>query len=88
MSEDPRRQRTGLVCAGVLAVRFQREATICVSNNTQAAVPTCTASTDWSQGWMVWVDKDRDGATSADEVVSVFAPLSDTLPPSAICSHR
>lgn len=70
------------------AVRFQREATICVSNNTEAAVPTCTVSTDWSQGWMVWVDKDRDGATSADEVVTVFAPLSDTLTFSSVNVNR
>ncbi|MEL7186953.1 MAG: GspH/FimT family pseudopilin [Pseudomonadota bacterium] len=61
------------------AVRFQRDATICVSANTSATVPTCTASTDWSQGWMVWVDKNRDAITTADEVVSVFAPLNDSL---------
>ena len=58
------------------AVRYQRNATICVSANFNAALPTCTASTDWSQGWIVWVDKDRDGATDADEILSVQAPLN------------
>jgi len=59
------------------AVRHQRNATICVSANYDAAVPTCAASTDWSNGWIVWVDKDRDSATDADEIVAVFPPLSE-----------
>jgi type IV fimbrial biogenesis protein FimT len=58
------------------AVRFQRTATICASANFSASVPTCSASTDWSQGWIVWVDKDRDGATDADEILSVQAPIN------------
>lgn len=60
------------------AVRFQRNATICTSANFDAAVPTCTASTDWSNGWIVWVDKDRDGATDANEMLAAHAPIDDT----------
>ena len=60
------------------AVRFQRNATICTSANFDAAVPTCAAVTDWSNGWIVWVDKDRDGATDANEILSVYAPINDT----------
>ena len=60
------------------AVRFQRNATICTSANFDAAVPTCAATTDWSNGWIVWVDKDRDGATDANEILSVYAPINDT----------
>jgi len=60
------------------AVRFQRNATICPSADFSAAVPTCTATTDWSNGWIVWVDKDRDGATDANEILSVQAPIDDT----------
>ncbi len=59
------------------AVRFQRNATACPSANFDAAVPTCSATTDWSNGWIVWVDKNRDAATSANEVVSVFGPLPE-----------
>jgi type IV fimbrial biogenesis protein FimT len=58
------------------AVRYQRNATACASANYNAAVPTCSATTDWSVGWIVWVDKDRDAVTDANEVVSVFGPLA------------
>ncbi|MBT6211874.1 MAG: prepilin-type N-terminal cleavage/methylation domain-containing protein [Woeseia sp.] len=58
------------------AVKYQRNATVCASANYDAAVPTCSASTDWSTGWIVWVDKDRDATTDADEIVSVFGPLN------------
>lgn len=59
------------------AVRYQRNATACASANYDAAVPTCSATTDWSNGWIVWVDKNRDTLTSANEVVSVFGPLNE-----------
>lgn len=60
------------------AVRYQRNATACASANFDAAVPTCTATTDWSNGWIVWVDKDRDTVTDANEVVQVYGPLPET----------
>lgn len=70
------------------AVRYQRNATICTSANYSAAVPTCAASTDWSQGWVVWVDKDRDGATDANEILSVQEPLDDSTAFSAATAAR
>lgn len=60
------------------AVRFQRNATICASANFDAAVPSCAATTDWSNGWIVWVDKDRDGATDANEMLAAHPPIDDT----------
>ncbi len=60
------------------AVRYQRNATACASANYDAAVPTCTATNDWSNGWIVWVDKDRDTVTDANEVVSVYGPLPES----------
>ncbi len=60
------------------AVRFQRNATICPSANYSANTPTCAATTDWSDGWIVWVDKDRDGATDADEVLAAHPPIDDS----------
>ena len=59
------------------AVRYQRNAIICISANYDAAVPTCAGGTDWSNGWIVWVDKDRDSATDANEIISVFPPLAE-----------
>ncbi len=61
------------------AVRFQRNATICPLLDYEAALPSCNPGTDWSNGWMVWVDRDRDGAASAGEIVSVQEPMQDAL---------
>lgn len=58
------------------AVRYQRNATVCLSSNYDAPLPTCSAGTDWSNGWIVWVDKDRDAATDSDEILLVHEPLS------------
>ncbi len=57
------------------AVRFQRSATVCTSANFNAVLPSCSGSSDWSQGWIVWVDKDRDGAIDANEILSVQEPM-------------
>jgi len=67
---------TSVKMARSAAVRFQRPATVCSSANFDAAVPTCSANNDWSDGWIVWVDKDRDALTDANEIISVFGPIS------------
>ena len=61
------------------AVKYQRDATICASTTWNQTTPTCTGGTDWSEGWIVYVDKDRDGSVDADEVVSVNEPLNDRM---------
>ena len=61
------------------AVRYQRPAIVCSTSNYSAAVPTCSGSTDWSDGWMVWVDKNLDAATTADEVIVVSPPVSGSV---------
>ena len=58
------------------AVRYQRNATVCTSSDFSAAVPTCGGGTNWTLGWIVWVDKDRDSATDADEILQVHEPLA------------
>lgn len=68
---------TSINLARSAAVRFQRNASVCATANYDAAVPSCTATTDWSNGWIVWVDKNRNAATDANEILSVFGPLSD-----------
>ena len=45
------------------AVKLGRTATVCVSSD-QA---TCTGETNWSLGWMVWVDADGDNLLDAGE---------------------
>lgn len=68
---------TSIKIARSAAVRYQRNATVCASSNFDAASPTCSASTDWSTGWIVWVDKDRDALTDANEIISVFGPINN-----------
>ncbi|HHJ16839.1 MAG TPA: prepilin-type N-terminal cleavage/methylation domain-containing protein [Gammaproteobacteria bacterium] len=45
------------------AIRFGREATVCVSSD-QA---TCTGETNWELGWMVWVDLNGNNLMDAGE---------------------
>ena len=68
---------TSVKMARSAAVRYQRPATVCSSDNFDAAVPTCSADNDWSDGWIVWVDKNRDALTTANEIISVFGPIND-----------
>jgi len=69
---------TAINMARSAAVRYQRNATVCLTSNFDAAVPTCDAGTDWSNGWVVWVDRDRDGSVDAAEVIAVHEPLAGT----------
>jgi len=57
------------------AVKRRRNASVCVSTTYAGNPPTCTGGSDWSNGWVVWVDNDSDGAIDADEVVTVYEPL-------------
>lgn len=70
------------------AVRYQRPATICSTANFDAATPSCSGSTDWSNGWIVWVDKNLDAATSADEIVVVNPPLSGSVSLTGVNADR
>jgi len=67
---------TSIKLARSNAVKFQRNATVCSSTNFDATVPTCAASNDWSTGWIVWVDKDRDSTPDANEIISVSGPVN------------
>ena len=78
LADEANRFVTSVNAARSYAVRYQRNATICATADFSAAVPTCDATTDWSNGWIVWVDKNRDSITDANEVISVHEPLSET----------
>ena len=69
---------SAIAIARSAAVRYQRNATVCRSTNFDAAVPGCAAGTDWSVGWIVWVDKDSDAAIDANEILAVHEPLRGT----------
>lgn len=60
------------------AIKRGRNATLCVSNNSMDANPTCTGGTDWGDGWLAWVDADGSGALNGDERLRVGDSLAGT----------
>lgn len=47
---------------------------VCASSNSLTATPTC--GTDWSKGWIVFLDKNGNGAVdSGEDMVRVFPAL-------------
>jgi type IV fimbrial biogenesis protein FimT len=81
---------TGIQLARSTAIKQQRNASICVSTTYNNTPPTCTGGTDWSDGWVVWVDQDSDGVLDATEVLRVGEPLdgSSTFTSTASSSFR
>lgn len=70
------------------AVRYQRPAVVCATSNFDVAVPTCSGSTDWSNGWIVWVDKNRDATTAANEIVVVAPPIGGSITMNSAAADR
>ena len=57
------------------AIRRSSRAIACAS--TTGA--TCSGSTNWANGWLVFADLDNDGAVGADELVQVWPALGTQL---------
>ncbi len=57
------------------AIKHRRYGYICPSSSYASTTPTCDATTDWSNGWVVWVDDDADNAIDASEVLRVMEPF-------------
>lgn len=63
---------TALNLARVAAASRRGAVVVCPSEDLQ----TCTRTTQWHHGWIVFADRDRDGARSGDEeLLSVQQPL-------------
>ncbi len=58
------------------AIKRQRNTELCISTTYDQNPPTCTAGTDWTTGWIVWSDNNRDGAVGATEVIQVHEPFT------------
>ena len=67
---------TGIQLTRGTAIKQQRNAQICVSTTWNSNPPTCTGGTDWSNGWVVWVDQNRDGVLASAEVLRVMEPMN------------
>ncbi len=64
------------------AIKYQRTAKICilVPNTTTPDQPSCaTAGTDWSAGWLVWVDKNKDGSIDNNERIRIMDSFPGTI---------
>ncbi|MBT8122780.1 MAG: GspH/FimT family protein [Gammaproteobacteria bacterium] len=62
---------TSVNLARATAIKQQRNAQICVSTTWNNSPPTCTNGTNWTDGWVVWVDQDADTVLDANEVLRV-----------------
>ena len=61
------------------AIRYQRQATVCPIADYDAAVLSCSGDRDWADGWMVWVDQNRDSLVGAGEILSTQEPMDNSI---------
>ncbi|HHH47201.1 MAG TPA: prepilin-type N-terminal cleavage/methylation domain-containing protein [Thiotrichales bacterium] len=65
---------TALQLARTAAVQYGTSASVCVSK-TQSG---CSGS-NWRTGWLVWVDKNRNGSRDAGEEIQYFNALDENV---------
>lgn len=67
------------------AIKRARDIEICTWNSTASpTAPACDGSGNWSGGWLIWVDMNRNGALDTDEIVRSREALAGmTLRPAA-----
>ena len=54
------------------AVKGGAITTLCMSNNSAA----CTGNTGWSNGWIVWTDRNANGVMDAGELIQTHGPIN------------
>ncbi len=60
------------------AIKFQKNASLCISTSYASGTPACTGGTDWTVGWIVWADENSNNTVDAGEVKKIGEPLSST----------
>lgn len=77
---------SALALARTEAIRRGTRVSICISADAVSVTPSCAAAGNWSQGWIVFVDAVRDGATmvydagaNADTLLAAQGPLHASL---------
>jgi type IV fimbrial biogenesis protein FimT len=62
------------------ALRSSTNTVACASDNPDDAAPACSEDTDWTTGWIVFVDTNRDGdVTAGERVVQTWPALHAQL---------
>jgi type IV fimbrial biogenesis protein FimT len=58
------------------AIKRGRTVSMCRSDNPEAAAPACSAvaSTNWSNGWLIFIDTDTDGVIDAGDTLLRLQP--------------
>lgn len=84
---------SALMFARSEAIKRGYAVTVCASANPSALNPSCGISATWQQGWLVFVDHDKDGvvdggATPSDLVLRVGSPDSPGLVVSAASNFK
>jgi len=77
-SSDANQLLTVLTIARSEAIRRNQTVQICKSKTASASSPVCdgTAAENWSEGVLMWVDQNSDGAITKNEVLQTLIPLS------------
>ena len=61
------------------AIKRATKISICKSANTTVALPTCTTSGNWAQGWIIFTDGGTQGIKDGtDAIIQVRGPLAGT----------
>ncbi|MBK1647898.1 GspH/FimT family pseudopilin [Rhabdochromatium marinum] len=60
--------RGALQLARSEAVKRGRTVTVCKSDDITDSTPTCNASANWQDGWVVFVDTNNDGSLDSGEI--------------------
>ena len=61
------------------AIKRSIQITVCKSAIPSAISPECTVSGSWSQGWITFVDSDKDGVVDGEEVLRTHAALNGDI---------
>lgn len=59
------------------AITRSKTVTLCKSNDVSDSTPSCNTSANWQDGWVVFVDSDKDGTLdSGEEILRVQQALN------------
>lgn len=62
------------------AIKRGRSVTVCKSADIQATTVACSTTASWNQGWLIFIDVDRDGVVDTGEAaIRVGSPGANSI---------